>query len=100
VVLRDRQALAAEGLLVVAVTLDHTNGRLVGAPELIARGLPGAEDGLLDGARARVRRALERRGRGAVEPRLEHDLIKEATATYVMRETGLRPMVLPVITEV
>ena len=35
-----------------------------------------------------------------VEPRLIHDLIKEAAASYVLHETGKRPMVLPVVTEV
>lgn len=101
VVLRDRRALAAEGLVVVSVALDQATGRLIGVPDLVARGLPSAENGhLLDGARERVSRALERRRRGVVEPRLEHDVIKEAVAAYVLRETGLRPMVLPIITEV
>jgi mRNA degradation ribonuclease J1/J2 len=35
-----------------------------------------------------------------VEPRLAQDLVKDAVATYILRETGKRPMVLPVITEV
>jgi len=100
-VLRDRRSLADEGLLVVAVTLDRESGRIIGAPDIVARGVPGADDGALAvEAKARVRRTLERGRRGMVEPRLAQDLIKEAVATYVLRETGLRPMVLPVITEV
>ncbi len=99
-VLRDRRSLADEGLLVVAVALDRETGRLVSPPDLVSRGLPGADDGsLMFEARARVQRALERR-RGAVEPRLAQDLIRDAVGSYIMRETGLRPMVLPVITEV
>ena len=101
VVLRDRRALAAEGLLVISVALERDSGRPVTVPEIVARGLPGGEDGkLVDETRARVERVLERRRRGLVEPRLIHDLIKEAAASYVLHETGLRPMVLPVVTEV
>jgi ribonuclease J len=101
VVLRDRRALAAEGLLVVSVALDRDSGRPIATPELIARGLPdGAHGNLMTGARDRVLRVLERRRRGLVEPRLIHDLIKEAAATYIAHETGLRPMVVPVVTEV
>ena len=101
VVLRDRRALAAEGLLVISVALERDSGRPVTVPEIVARGLPGGEDGkLVDETRARVERVLERRRRGLVEPRLVHDLIKEAAASYVLHETGLRPMVLPVVTEV
>src|ERR671934_186781 len=100
VVLRDRRALAAEGLLVISVALERDSGRPVTVPEIVARGLPGGEDGkLVDETRARVERVLERRRRGLVEPRLVHDLIKEAAASFVLHETGLRPMVLPVVTE-
>ncbi len=99
-VLRDRRSLADEGLLIVAVALDRETGRLVNPPDLVSRGLPGTENGsLMAEARARVQRTLERR-RGAVEPQLAQNLIREAVATYILRETGLRPMVLPVITEV
>src|SRR5919204_58043 len=101
VVLRDRRALAAEGLLVISVALERDSGRPVTVPEIVARGLPGGGDGkLVDETRARVERVLERRRRGLVEPRLVHDLIKEAAASFVLHETGLRPMVLPVVTEV
>ena len=101
VVLRDRRVLAAEGLLVISVVLDRQNGRLVSPPDLVARGLPeGEHSALLDGARSRVIRTLERRHRGMVEPRHVHDLIKEAAASHILHEAGLRPMVVPVVTEV
>jgi hypothetical protein len=45
-------------------------------------------------------RALQRLRRGEVEYRLLGDLIKESIGTYVHQQIGLRPMVLPVITEV
>ena len=101
VVLRDRRALADEGLVVVSVALDRESGRLIGEPDMVMRGVPDdAGGGLAAEMRERVRRALERRRRGAVETKLAQDLIKDAVAAYVLHETGKRPMVLPVITEV
>ena len=99
-VLRDRRSLADQGLVVVAVSLDRETGQLVGTADLLTRGVPGEEEGaLVTGGSERVRHVLGRR-RGVVEPGLVHDLIKDAVATYVLRETGLRPLVLTVITEV
>ncbi|HBH17266.1 MAG TPA: ribonuclease J, partial [Candidatus Veblenbacteria bacterium] len=38
VVLRDRQMLAADGMVVVVMTIDGTSGKLVGSPDIISRG--------------------------------------------------------------
>jgi ribonuclease J len=100
VVLRDRRALAADGLLIVAVVVERSTGRPVSTPEIIARGLPQESDELLIGAQERVMRVLNRLRRGEVEYRLLGDLIKESIGTFVHQQIGLRPMVLPVITEV
>ncbi|MDB5073947.1 MAG: Ribonuclease [Chloroflexi bacterium] len=100
VVLRDRRALAADGLLIASVVVERNTGRPVATPEIIARGLPAESEALLTGAQERVMRALQRLRRGEVEYRLLGDLIKESIGTYVHQQIGLRPMVLPVITEV
>jgi ribonuclease J len=100
VVLRDRRALAADGLLIASVVVEHGTGRPVSTPEIIARGLPEESGDLLVGAQERVMRVLHRLRRGEVEYRLLGELIKESIGTYVHQQIGLRPMVLPVITEV
>lgn len=100
VVLRDRRALAADGILIASVVVDRSSGRPVATPEIIARGLPSETEDLLAGARERVMRALQRLRRGEVEYRLLGDVIKESIGTYVHQQIGLRPMVLPLITEV
>jgi ribonuclease J len=100
VVLRDRRTLAADGLVIAAVAVERSTGRPISTPEIIARGLPQEIDDLLTGAQERVLRVLQRQRRGEVEYRLLGDLIKEAIGTYVQQQIGLRPMVLPIITEV
>jgi ribonuclease J len=100
VVLRDRRALAADGLVIASVVVERSSGRPVATPEIIARGLPQESDDLLTGAQERVMRVLQRLRRGEVEYRLLGDLIKESIGTFIQQQIGLRPMVLPVITEV
>ncbi|MGH2346962.1 MAG: ribonuclease J, partial [Chloroflexota bacterium] len=100
VVLRDRRTLAADGLVIAAVAVERSTGRPISNPEIIARGLPQEIDDLLSGAQERVLRVLQRQRRGEVEYRLLGDLIKETIGAYVQQQIGLRPMVLPVITEV
>ena len=38
IVLRDRQKLSQDGLIVVVITLDHRSGRIVAGPDVISRG--------------------------------------------------------------
>jgi ribonuclease J len=100
VVLRDRRTLAADGVLIASVVVDRSNGRPIATPEIVARGLPEESEELLVGAQERVMRALQRLRRGEVETRLLGELIKESVGSYVHQQSGLRPMILPVITEV
>ncbi len=51
VVLRDRRAFAAEGILIASVVVDRTTGRPISTPEIIARGLPCGDRGASRSAR-------------------------------------------------
>lgn len=101
VVLRDRRHLAADGIVIVAVALDRETGRLVSGPEITSRGFiaPSATTVLEQGA-DRVRRALQRRPEGEVELGYVKGKIKEVVGHAIYERTRLRPMILPVITEV
>ncbi|MGI8914678.1 MAG: ribonuclease J [Chloroflexota bacterium] len=101
VVLRDRRALASDGIMVISAAIDRTTGRLVRAPEILARGVLPAEDGqFLEEAVQRIERALRRGEPGELEYRIVGDRMKESLAGFVFQRTRLRPMILPVITEV
>jgi ribonuclease J len=101
VMLRDRRHLAADGIVVVSAVVDGQTGKAISEPEIMTRGLPHlTTSDLLDGARGKVARVLQRRHLGEVEHRLLGDLIKESLGAYIYGQTGLRPMILPVVTEI
>ena len=60
VVLRDRQLLAEEGMVVVAVTVDRASGVIVAGPEIVSRGwiYERESEAVLEEARTALRDAL------------------------------------------
>ena len=101
-VLRDRQKLAEEGVVVVVVTVDIQTGKVLVGPEIITRGwvyAPEAED-LLDEACDTVADAVElalAKGVRDVEA-LERD-VRRAAGRFVTERTRRRPMIVPVVME-
>ena len=101
VVLRDRRRLASDGIIVVILAVDKRSGRLVGQPDVVARGFADMEevDELRDKARRHVVRALKGSDHvaewGDVNTR-----VKDALAQFIYQETHRRPMVLPLVVEV
>jgi ribonuclease J len=109
VVLRDRQMLARDGVLLVVVTIDKQSGDLLATPDIVTRGFVyAAEAGaLLDETKERVRDALTQHvGRQAGSPQTVPDWnylnrkIRDSVTQYLQERTKRRPMVLPVIVEI
>jgi ribonuclease J len=101
-VLRDRQKLAEEGVVVVVVTVDVQTGKVLVGPEIITRGwvyAPEAED-LLDEACDAVADAVEKSlGKGVRDVEaLERD-VRRAAGKFVTERTKRRPMIVPVVME-
>jgi ribonuclease J len=100
-VLRDRRALAEEGVVVVVVTIDATSGELVTGPEIVTRGwvyAPEAEE-LLGEARDAVLASLaEAEGSTDYETIRRHT--RRALARFINDRTRRRPIVIPVVVEV
>lgn len=102
-VLRDRRVLANEGVLVVIVTIDETNGQIITEPELITRGwvyAPEAE-ALLGEAATVIRKALEQAiADGARDHEAMKRCVRLATGRFVGERTRRKPMIVPVVIEV
>ncbi len=102
VVLRDRRALASDGMFIVVVTVDKQNGRVVAKPEIVTRGfVHGNErDPLMKGAVERMMAAIEGKGDRTSEVGLLKSQIKDEISRYLYEQTRRRPLVFPVVVEV
>jgi ribonuclease J len=102
VVLRDRRALASDGMFIVVVTVDKQTGRVVARPEIVTRGfVHGNEsDPLLNGAVDRIMAAVQSPGDRTSEVGLLKSQVKEEISRYLYEQTRRRPLVFPVVVEV
>ena len=102
VVLRDRRALASDGMFIVVVTVDKQTGRVVARPEIVTRGfVHGNEhDPLMEGAVERMMAAIEGKGDRTSETGLLKSQIKDEISRYLYEQTRRRPLVFPVVVEV
>ena len=102
VVLRDRRALAADGIFMVVVTVDKQTGSVLGRPEIITRGFVplNERDPLMEEAIDRVLAAVDTPGDHISEIGLFKTQIKDALSSFLYGQTKRRPMVFPVVVEV
>ncbi len=108
VVLRDRLRLASDGLVIVSITLDQQTGQPTSEPRILTQGLPTSlsNDGavrLREQSREIVQQAVEQTERnhlGQAVARPLAEVIKQSVGSYILRSTGLRPLIIPVLTEV
>jgi ribonuclease J len=102
VVLRDRRHLAEDGILVVTLTLDRDAGTVRVGPDLISRGViePELSTKLMADARTAVIQSIGRLAETHADVNLLKEAIHDAVSKTVWRQTGRRPMVIPVITEI
>jgi ribonuclease J len=103
VALRDRRALSADGIFIVVATVSGQDGRSIGPPEVISRGVPFLvdEDGIAADIRATVETSLARAARDEVkEISLLQEHLHDDVAEFVYERLRRRPMVLPVVIEV
>lgn len=103
-VLRDRQQLAGDGILIAVVTIDAQNGDSVAPPELVARGFLHNDERLqevLDECAAALDDLMDKLGAVHVTgQRLIREDIKEKLAELVFARTRRRPLIMPVVVEV
>src|SRR5690606_20529552 len=101
-VLRDRRVLAAEGVVVVVVTVDVESGAILTGPEVITRGwvyAPEAEPLLTECADV-VRQAVkEAAAQGNVDIESLQRTVRRAAGRFVSESTRRRPMIVPVVME-
>lgn len=100
IVLRDRQQLAEDGMLIIVTTVSKYDGTVLSAPEAISRGFVYAKDS------EELLRDINELAKAAIEKFNEANIygmkraIKNAVDHYVYTVTMRKPMILPIIIEV
>jgi ribonuclease J len=98
--LKDRRILGDEGFVSVVVVVDSATGKVVGGPELHARG-SGIDDRSLEEAKPLIEEALEGAAAdGISELHQLQQLVRRTVGRWVNDNYGRRPMILPVVVEV
>jgi ribonuclease J len=105
VVVRDRQMLARDGILMVVVSIDRTSGDLVAGPDVVSRGFVymRQSDDLIEATKTVVRDALAGHtgdGQTETDSAFIHRKVKDVVSEFLYSQTKRRPMVLPVVMEV
>lgn len=98
--LKDRRILGESGFLTIMVVVETSTGRLVGAPELLARGVseePGAFDALVPIVTEAVEAATSD---GITDPHTLRQAIRRAAGRWINATYRRRPMLIPIVVEV
>jgi ribonuclease J len=102
IVLRDRQVLAQDGILMVVLTVDKETGHPLAGPDIVSRGFVYMRDSeeLLESARERVLESFIGLNGHASDWSFVKDKIKHTLSEFLYDKTHRRPMILPIVMEV
>ncbi|HEV2582425.1 MAG TPA: ribonuclease J [Ktedonobacteraceae bacterium] len=102
IVLRDRQVLAQDGILMAILTVDKETGQPLAGPDIVSRGFVYMRDAeeLLESARERIRESFDGLNGHASDWSFVKDKIRHTLSEYLYEKTHRRPMILPVVVEV
>ena len=100
-VLKDRQSMSQNGIIVAAISVEHGTGELVGGPEIMTRGLVYVKENedIIDESRDVVLRVMDE-CRGMRDLARIKNTIRNELSDYVWRKIQRTPMILAIITEV
>ncbi|HEY0079912.1 MAG TPA: ribonuclease J [Pyrinomonadaceae bacterium] len=102
---RERKQMAYDGLLTPIVTLSEETGELETEPEVVARGVLGLDAASSNGFLKDLQRIVAETVDSAPKSeRLDTSLLKERVRLelkrYIQKQTGARPVIVPVVVQV
>ena len=102
-ILKDREILSTDGVIIVGVVVNHATKEVIGGPDVQSRGVIYLKDA--DYIIKEIGDILENVIVEAVRSRQYDNMAcraeaRERISRYVMKETGKRPMILPAIVEI
>ncbi len=103
VVLRDRQHLAEDGIVIIVLTLEKGTGQVLAGPDIVSRGFVYVResDALLEDSTEILEESLDTLAEKGISDwgRIKSTL-KDDLSDYLWKKTKRRPMILPIIMEV
>ena len=103
IVIRDRQKLAEDGIIIVVMTLESVTGQVLAGPDIVSRGFVYVRnsESLMDEAQAVLNNTMEY----CMDHRITDwgkikNMVKDSLGDFVWKETKRRPMIMPIIMEV
>ena len=103
VVLRDRQHLSQDGLIVVVLTLEGSSGEVVAGPDVITRGFIYVKDSesVMEDIKNEVRQEVrECEYRGITDWTTIKNIVRDNLRDYIFEKTKRNPMIIPIVMEV
>ena len=103
IVLRDRQHLAEDGILIVVLTLERFSNQILSGPDIVSRGFVYVREseGLMDEARKVVEKALDNcMDKHITDWGKIKNVTKDSLNDFLWKKTKRSPMILPIIMEV
>ena len=102
-VIRDRQKLAQDGLIIAVMTINSVTGQILAGPDIVSRGFVYVRESepMLAEAKRIAKEAAENYMRpGMVEWSSLKNKVKDALDRYLYAKTGRSPMILPIIEDI
>ncbi len=103
IVIRDRQHLSEDGILIVVLTLEKYSNQILAGPDIVSRGFVYVRESesLIEEAKMVVEEALDGcLSRGISDWGKLKNVVKDALNDYLWKKTKRSPMILPIIMEV
>jgi ribonuclease J len=102
IVLRDRKAMASDGILLVVVPIEEQTGKVNGEVEIVSRGFVYMKEAgpLIGQIKAKVLETLKRREGVVTDWNFLRNKIEDTLESFIFHKTERKPLILPVIVEV
>ena len=103
IVLKDRQKLSQDGLIVVVITMDSRSGKIVSGPDVISRGFVYVRESenLMEEIKHLLREELSKCEEKHITDWATLKLVvREELGNYIYKKTKREPMLIPIIMEV
>lgn len=103
VVLRDRQHLSQDGLIIVVLTMDGSTGEVIAGPDVISRGFVYVRESenVMEDIKQAVRHEVRRFEQNGVRDwSTIKNSIRENLRDYIFTKTKRNPMIIPILMEI